>query len=625
MLHALDDARLREVRVQLEGLYERARELVTDEGDIVGCSTMQHHPDARRVEALREKRAEVNRILMMRAASHRAEATDGGQDTLVAEIRKFRRSCGEVRPYWPQSKLDSKLETLRQIAALIGASCPEEAEDVVLSLSLEQVGNYLHRLAADPDFLNELRERRTALGAEGCLDKVLDDARKERRAHGGDDSPAACQAQARRCLRVLDVGRERWPIWEASRSKMLYERLGALSANNGSYVKEGDGVELAAMVDAGQLLLADSLEGVTAAAVLERMQVAAPHSAETLAWGEAVLGELRTLESLESHAAKHGGTSKSKEFKKRNQLLESAAKDASTGMQGEDAAFEAAQVETLTVVEIVFRSIFGTRQSMSASWMLEAGQFRGTSFTSGTFISRGVREERALIDDLDTRLAKGATYQELGFKTEEEARLFILSKRRMMDPHPDRSDHYSDTHLWDGLAATVSRSSGARQGEGEDGSNDGANAVLGRATKPGGARGKAPVDYMAAIAAPEAERAHHIVKIPAARDGTLAFFRARSQLHGATSADWRDVAIFYKNGETARLLQAVYADMPALQHVEPQNRAFGLALLKCAVLRHRETQIPALRKAGLWKQLQSKHHGETRYQSKHDLDLLGHK
>jgi len=37
---------------------------------------------------------------------------------------------------------------------------------------------------------------------------------------------------------------------------------------------------------------------------------------------------------------------------------------------------------------------------------------------------------------------------------------------------------------------------------------------------------------MAAIAAPEAERAHHIVKIPAARDGTLAFFRARSQLHG---------------------------------------------------------------------------------------------
>jgi hypothetical protein len=81
-----------------------------------------------------------------------------------------------------------------------------------------------------------------------------------------------------------------------------------------------------------------------------------------------------------------------------------------------------------------------------------------------------------------------------------------------MDPHPDRSDYYSDTHLWDGLAATVSRSSGARQGEGEDGSNDGANAVLGRATKPGGARGKAPVDYMAAIAAPEAERAHHIVR-----------------------------------------------------------------------------------------------------------------
>ena len=46
-----------------------------------------------------------------------------------------------------------------------------------------------------------------------------------------------------------------------------------------------------------------------------------------------------------------------------------------------------------------------------------------------------------------------------------------------MDPHPDRSDYRSSTHILDGLAATVSRSSGARQGEGEDGSNDGANAV----------------------------------------------------------------------------------------------------------------------------------------------------
>ena len=97
----------------------------------------------------------------------------------------------------------------------------------------------------------------------------------------------------------------------------------------------------------------------------------------------------------------------------------------------------------------------------------------------------------------------------------------------------------------------------------------------------------------------------------------------QEKLHGATSAAWRDVAIFYKNGETARLLQAVYAGVPALKHAEPQFRALGLALLECSVLRHRETQIPALRKVGLWKQLQSKHAGEVRYQSRHDLDLLG--
>ena len=44
-------------------------------------------------------------------------------------------------------------------------------------------------------------------------------------------------------------------------------------------------------------------------------------------------------------------------------------------MQGHDAAFEAAQAKTLAVVEIVFRSIFGSRQSMSASWLL-AGVLR---------------------------------------------------------------------------------------------------------------------------------------------------------------------------------------------------------------------------------------------------------
>ena len=98
---------------------------------------------------------------------------------------------------------------------------------------------------------------------------------------------------------------------------------------------------------------------------------------------------------------------------------------------------------------------------------------------------RPVNPQRALVDDLEARLACGATFQQLGFATEEQVRLFKLSKERLMDPHPDRSDYRSSTHFLDGLAATVSRSSGACQGEGEDGSNDGANAVLGGATQPG--------------------------------------------------------------------------------------------------------------------------------------------
>ena len=156
----------------------------------------------------------------------RRPRTGDGQDALLAEIRKFIHPCGEVSSYWPQEELEAKLEVLRQIAALIGASCPAEAEDVALSLSLEQVGAYLHRLAVDPATLNQLRELRTALGAEGSLDEVLADAHEERSAH----SLALCRAQANRCLRVLDTGRERWPVWEADRSKVLYERLSRYEA-----------------------------------------------------------------------------------------------------------------------------------------------------------------------------------------------------------------------------------------------------------------------------------------------------------------------------------------------------------------------------------------------------------
>ena len=55
---------------------------------------------------------------------------------------------------------------------------------------------------------------------------------------------------------------------------------------------------------------------------------------------------------------------------------------------------------------------------------------------------RGHRvSQRVLIDDLKTRMANGATYQQLGFTTEEQVRLFILlSKETLMDPHPDRWD-----------------------------------------------------------------------------------------------------------------------------------------------------------------------------------------
>ena len=68
------------------------------------------------------------------------ESKGEGKDLLLSEIRKFLRECGEVAPYWPQADVDRWLAVLRDVAKLVGADSPLEAEDVVFSLSLSQVG-----------------------------------------------------------------------------------------------------------------------------------------------------------------------------------------------------------------------------------------------------------------------------------------------------------------------------------------------------------------------------------------------------------------------------------------------------------------------------------------------------
>ena len=55
-----------------------------------------------------------------------------------------------------------------------------------------------------------------------------------------------------------------------------------------------------------------------------------------------------------------------------------------------------------------------------------------------------------------------------------------------------------------------------------------------------------------------------LIKIPAPLKGKVLFTRAKTQCHGADSAEWRDVGIFYKNQYVAYFLQLIFDALPIL-------------------------------------------------------------
>ena len=103
----------------------------------------------------------------------------------------------------------------------------------------------------------------------------------------------------------------------------------------------------------------------------------------------------------------------------------------------------------------------------------------------------------------------------------------------------------------------------------------------------GGKRATSACDFMRAVMAKPSEVPHSVLKVPSPPDGVLAFFRARSQLHGPAAAAWRDVMIAYKNGDTAALAHAAYASVPSLRRIPPGCRDGAIKLLERFVVMDR--------------------------------------
>jgi hypothetical protein len=244
------------------------------------------------------------------------------------------------------------------------------------------------------------------------------------------------------------------------------------------------------------------------------------------------------------------------------------------------------------------------------------------------------------------------TRNSLGFAPGDEGSaqlgLFDASLSRFMSPHPDGEDWLNKHAFLDGMACITFRSSGGPPGK---------NGALGIMTvdaegrtgeRPRTEVKRRPIDFMGAALGGRGDRdgrdgagstdggggldgevgggadgdddgvqgggvgavTYGIAEVPAPSKGAITFARAKTQLHGASAAEWRDVTIWYKTKTAALLLTVLHSQVRHLfDNVQggDEDRVFVLAVLKKFVLAHVALEVPHLRKQGIWKPRASKH------------------
>ena len=154
------------------------------------------------------------------------------------------------------------------------------------------------------------------------------------------------------------------------------------------------------------------------------------------------------------------------------------------GVQGKDVAkeYEATQSSAVRLASVLFRTLLGEQQSTFASYLMDAVQFHGSAWTTGTVICKGLLDDIAcnhgdpakrgeklqkILDEFDRRLCdKGP--ESLGFPAGEagvsEAELYRDGLQRWMRLHADLQDWLNKHEFWDGIACIIKRSSQSTAG-----------------------------------------------------------------------------------------------------------------------------------------------------------------
>ena len=158
-----------------------------------------------------------------------------------------------------------------------------------------------------------------------------------------------------------------------------------LNAENGDSARAGTNVEYELLVVDGQVKLKAEVPNDLSIATLLPEVDCLSYSASEREWLVAIIKELHTIETVQSvHERNHSLLSD----KSRTKL---AFLSFPLGFQGKEYAadYEAGQALAVGTASILFRSLFGTQQSEFASVLLHAIQFRGSEWTTATFIGKG--------------------------------------------------------------------------------------------------------------------------------------------------------------------------------------------------------------------------------------------
>ena len=403
--------------------------------------------------------------------------SDNAKDKLKSDIQAFKSEGQTVNHFWSPEVVEPFLQTTRELADIAEGHSPIEAEDVVFSMDVADVAKHFYRLSNQHEYVEKLvakhekfeqleHEKFIQLERKPVKLDVTQIRQNLKKAIGalsldreGDNSLEACQKQADSMVDFLDEARQMLGEYRTAGLTRTRQGVDDQVENGDAGNHPSNQAHFQALSIDRQLCLKAgskaSLDRLDADALLhqlnERLSVPVTINEESSEWARTALKQLLQLPAIEAIKAK------SKQQHGDHRLLEQDVHATlhnlsfPTGCQGKKShltdTFAQLQAKAIRTTSLLFRSLFGTHQSEFASTLLNAYQFRGSEWTTGTVISKGklptqmnnepcqptkaserrYRERAALLEELNQRRAKDG-HEKLGFSKGEEGVVEVRSR-----------------------------------------------------------------------------------------------------------------------------------------------------------------------------------------------------